>query len=84
MGKIDRSDHLKLYQNPTSFFDSATTEADGKVKTKPIVYVSTGMGGDLYYNENGAGSDWGSGGKFASIVVSMGTVGESSFNVVDL
>ena len=82
--KIELSKDTFTEITAAGFFDSATTEADGKVKTKPIVYVSTGMGGDLYYNENGAGSDWGSGGKFASIVVSMGTVGESSFNVVDL
>ena len=82
--KIELSKNTFTEITPTNFFDSATTEADGKVKTKPIVYVSTGMGGDLYYNENGAGSDWGSGGKFASIAFSMGPVGESSFNVVDL
>ena len=82
--KIELSKDTFTEITAAGFFDSATTEADGKVKTKPIVYVSTGVGGDLYYNENGAGSDWGSGGKFASIVVSMGTVGESSFNVVDL
>ena len=82
--KIELSKDTFTQITATGFFDSATTEADGKVKTKPIVYVSTDMGGDLYYNENGAGSDWGSGGKFASIAFSMGAVGESSFNVVDL
>ena len=82
--KIELSKDTFTEITAAGFFDSATTEADGKVKTKPIVYVSTGMGGDLYYNENGAGSDWGSGGKFASIAFSMGPVGESSFNVVDL
>ncbi|MDE5071738.1 MAG: hypothetical protein O4806_07710 [Trichodesmium sp. St5_bin8] len=67
----------------TGFFNLAPNEGEGKVKTQPIVYVPTGIGGDLYYNQNGIGSGWGSGGKFASIDFSMG-VNESSFNIVDL
>ena len=82
--KIELSKDTFTQITAAGFFDSATTEAQGKVKTQPIVYVSTGIGGDLYYNENGAASGWGSGGKFASIVFSMGAVDESSFNVVDL
>ena len=83
--KIELSKDTFTQITAAGFFDSATTESQGKIKTQPIVYVSTGMGGDLYYNENGAGLDWGpAGGKFASIVFSMGAVDESSFNVVDL
>lgn len=80
--KIELSKDTFTQITATGFFNSAPSEGEGKVKTQPIVYVSTGMGGDLYYNENGTASGWGSGGKFASIEFHAG-VNASSFNIVD-
>ena len=81
--KIELSKDTFTQITATGFFKSAPSEAEGKVKTEPIVYVSTGTGGDLYYNENGDASGWGSGGKFASIGFNLGVINDSSFNIVD-
>ena len=83
--KIELSkDTFTQINTATGFFDSAPTVGQGKVKAEAIVYVPNGMGGgDLYYNENGTASGWGSGGKFASIGFSAGVINDSSFNIVD-